>query len=162
RRSLGTRRQSAIMLTRRGWWFFLVTVFVLVLSVWTHTPGISLLTLTLLLWFLAGWLLFQIRTILTHGRLRVEREVADDQGPVQSLWAGRSFRVRARLVNDGPLSLTYVRAQERVPFGVKRLAGAIFSEGPLTAAAPLEVAYQVHCHSPGRVRFEGLTVQIAD
>jgi uncharacterized protein (DUF58 family) len=150
------------MLTRRGWWFFLVVVLVLVLSLWTYTPAVSLLALTLLLWFLASWLLFSVRTILVHGRLGTGRELRDEQGPVQSLWVGRTFAVRVRLINLSLASLPYVRVQERVPFGVKKVRGVTHAEGPMTSAAALEVAYDINCQAPGRVRFEGLSVQLAD
>jgi uncharacterized protein (DUF58 family) len=150
------------MLTRRGWWFFVVVLFVLFLSLWSNTPGVSVLALTLIAWFLAAWLHFQVRTIVVHGRLRTVRQLADDHGPVQSLWAGRTFLVRVRLVNDAPLGLPYVRVQERVPFGVKRVQGPNHAEGPLGGDTPLELQYRVTCLAPGRVRFEGLQVQMAD
>jgi uncharacterized protein (DUF58 family) len=150
------------MLTYRGWWFFVTVVFVLAVSLWTTTSSVSLLCLTLLLWFLGNWLVFQVRTHRIHGRLHTARDLSDDQGPVQSLWVGRTFRVRVRLAADGPAALPFVRIQERVPFGVKRIAGMIHAEGPLSAQTPLEIQYHVHCQAPGRVRFEGLTVQVAD
>ena len=120
------------MLTSRGWWFFLTVLVVLVMSLWTNTTGVSLIALTLQLWFLANWLLFQLRLLAIQGRLRVVRQLADEQGPVQSLWAGRTFHVRVRLCNDGVLGLPYARVQERVPFGVQRIAGAAHVEGPVS------------------------------
>src|SRR5262249_31414537 len=149
------------MLTSRGWWFFLTCLFVLFLALWSNTPGISLLALTLILWFLGTWLHFQVRAILVHGRLRVVRQVADENGAVQSLWTGRKFHVRVRLVNDGLSGLPSARVRERVPFGVKRVRGATHAEGPVGGQF-LEVSYDIVCPSPGQVRFEGLTVQIAD
>ena len=57
--------------------------------------------------------------------------------------------------------MPYVRVQERVPFGVKRVRGATHVEGPV-GGQYLEVSYDIVCPSPGQVRFEGLTVQAAD
>jgi uncharacterized protein (DUF58 family) len=150
------------MLTTRGWWFFLMVLLVLIASLWTNTPGVSVLALTLLLWFLGGWLLFQVRLVASEGRLRVVRQLADEKGPVQNLWAGRTFRVRARLCHDGLLGLAYVRVHERVPFGANRLAGGTDAEGPVGRGRPLEVDYHLHVSTPGQVRFEGLAVQVAD
>jgi uncharacterized protein (DUF58 family) len=150
------------MLTIRGWWFFLTVLLVLIVSVWTNTPGVSVITLTLLLWFLGAWLMFHVRLLALQGRLRVVRQVADEKGSVQSLWVGRNFQVRVRLCSDAVLELPYVRIQERVPFGVKRLAGATHAEGFVSRQQPLEVSYHLHCEAPGQVRFEGLSVQIAD
>src|SRR6516164_299476 len=112
--------EIAIMLTRRGWWFFVILLVVLVFSLWSGTPTVSVACLTLLGWFLCSWLLFQIRTILVQGRMRIVRQLADENGPVQSLWAGRAFQVRVRLVSDAFIGLPYVRVQERLPYGVKR------------------------------------------
>src|SRR5262245_13601772 len=150
------------MLTRRGYWFCLLVLVVLALSLWTSTASVSLLALTLLIWFLASWLLFQIRLIAVSGQLRIVRELADEQGPVQSLWVGRVFRVRVRLCSDSVVGLPFVRVEERVPFGVKRVHGATHAEGPLTRSQPLEIGYHLHAQAPGRVRFDGVRVQIAD
>jgi uncharacterized protein (DUF58 family) len=149
------------MLTRRGWWLLLTVLVVLFAALWTDTPGAAVLALTLLLWFVASWLQFQVRAVLVHGRLRVVRQVADAHGPVQSLWSGRQFRVRVRLVNDSRVGLVFARIDERVPLGVKRLSGTTHAEGRL-GAEPLEVSYAVACPAPGVVRFEGLAVQFAD
>src|SRR5262249_12688064 len=35
-------------------------------------------------------------------------------------------------------------------------------QGPISAAAPLEMRYSVRCPAPGRARFEGLGVRLAD
>ena len=53
------------MLTSRGWWFFLTCLFVLFLALWSNTPGISLLALTLVLWFL-GFVAFHVATAAIH------------------------------------------------------------------------------------------------
>jgi uncharacterized protein (DUF58 family) len=150
------------MLTTRGWWFFLTVLLVLTVSVWREMPGVSLVALTLLVWFLANWLLFQVRLLAIHGRLRIVRQLADEKGAVQTLWVGRTFQVRIRLCNDTLFSIPYLRIQERVPFGVKRLPGATHAEGSLDRHHPLELAYHLHCPAPGQVRFDGLSVQIAD
>ena len=57
---------------------------------------VVLVCLTLLSWFVAVWLAFVVRVRLLTGRLRVEREVLAERGPVEGLWAGHSFTVRAR------------------------------------------------------------------
>jgi uncharacterized protein (DUF58 family) len=150
------------MLTRRAWWFLLVVLIVLVASIWTSTTGASLIALTLLLWLLFECLVFQIQTIQAHGRLHVVREITDEVGPVSSLWVGRTFKVRVRLHCDSRIGLPYVRVDERTPFGVDRVAGSSSAEGGLSASESLEFSYNFQCPAPGKVRFEGLTVRIAD
>jgi uncharacterized protein (DUF58 family) len=150
------------MLTSRGLAFFLAVLLALAISLVTSTPSVALAGLTLLLWFLASWLLFQVRTIQAHGRLYVERRVADKRGPVKSLWVGRTFEVGARLCNKSQAALSFACIDERLPLGVERLDGTTQAEGPLAPAAPLEIGYRIRSHSPGSVRFEGLTVRMAD
>src|SRR4051794_10099783 len=114
---------SFLMLTARGWWFLVVVLGLLLLALWTNTPPVVLVCLSLLVWFLGLWLLFVVRLRLLAPRLRVERELHDERGPVESLWAGRPFRVRTRLCLDGALPSPYLRAAERVPFGLERVTG---------------------------------------
>src|SRR6516165_50992 len=78
------------------------------------TP-LTLLGLTLLLWFGGAWLIFALRIPLAVRRLRFSREVRDERGPVTTLWAGRSYDVRVRLVGRGPLTLPLVFAADRPP-----------------------------------------------
>ncbi|MCI0463771.1 MAG: DUF58 domain-containing protein [Gemmataceae bacterium] len=150
------------MLTARGWWFLVVVLGLLLLALWTNTPPLALVCLTLLSWFLGGWLLFAVRLRLLHGRLRVEREILDERGPVDALWAGRTFRVRTRLCLDGSLPSPYLRAADRIPFGLRCPGGTTERDGTVRAGTPLELTYDLHCRSPGRVRFEGVGVQLAD
>src|SRR5262245_19427300 len=117
------------MLTPRGWWFLLTVLTLLLQTVWTGTAAVVIVCLTLLVWFLSAWLLFAVRLRLLHGRLRVEREVHDERGPVESLWAGRSFLVRVRLCSDAVLPSPYLRAADRVPFSVQRIDGETEIDG---------------------------------
>jgi uncharacterized protein (DUF58 family) len=150
------------MLTPRGWWFLTLVLTLLLLTVWTHTPAVALVCFTLLTWFVGVWLFFVVRVRLLTGRLRMERAVLDEHGPVEGLWAGRSFTVRARLVCDARVSSPYLRAADRVPFSVRRIAGEAERDGTVGRGRPLEVEYHVFCPAPGRVRFEGVEVHLAD
>src|SRR5947209_91483 len=82
------------MLTPRGWSFLLSVLALLAVGVFTRLAGLTVLSLTLLLWFVAEFVLFAVRAHSLHHRLEVRREVRDDRGPVTTLWAGRDFRVR--------------------------------------------------------------------
>jgi uncharacterized protein (DUF58 family) len=150
------------MLTPRGWWFLVVVFFLLGGMVLTGISTLIFLFLTLVLWFAAQWLLFAVRVRLVVRRLGVRREVHDERGPVTTLWAGRAFEVRAVLALEGAAGLPYVWVRDRVPFGVTYTAGETECQGPVTAAGPLEMRYSVRCPAPGRARFEGLGVRLAD
>ncbi len=113
-------------------------------------------------WFLWEWLCFALRVRLLLRNLRIERQVCDDRGPVETLWAGRPFTVTARLWLPGWFGLPYAIVTDRVAFGTQRLAGECQRDGPVTAEQPLTVSYRIRCSAAGKVRFDGLALQLAD
>jgi uncharacterized protein (DUF58 family) len=165
------------MLTSRAWWFLLTVFVVLLGGILFQFVPVTLLGLTLFLWFCWEWLAFAVRSRTVLRRLRVEREVADERGPVATLWAGRTFRVRVRLVGYG---LPFLAVTDLVPFGVEFVDGSPAAEGEVSGArqrprdpgrrpglsdgapAGLELTYRIRCTGAGLARFEGLFVQAAD
>jgi uncharacterized protein (DUF58 family) len=150
------------MLTARGLWFLLFTLVMLGTAIRIQNTTLGVLSLTLLLWFLWEWLLFALRVYGLASRLHVSRQVRDERGPVDSLWAGQAFQVRVQLQLPGPLRLTYVKVADRLPFGVAQVTGTTERDGPVARGEPLELDYRFHCTAPGLVRFEGVSVQLAD
>jgi uncharacterized protein (DUF58 family) len=153
----------ARMLTSRGWWFLVTVLLLLLLGLLVRQATLPVLALTLLLWFLGEWLLFTVRARLVAPHLVVEREVLDERGPVETLWAGRTFDVRVRLRLDHPMTLPHVGVADWLPFGLEHLDGATHTDAALSAEQPLELTYRVRCPAvAGPARFEGLRVQLAD
>jgi len=150
------------MITSRGWWFLLVVMSVLTIGLFDERWTLTLLGFTLLLWFLGEWLLFGLRVRLAVPALRLERQIADDQGPVASLWARHTFQVRLKLVLDHWLGLPYVRVRDRLPYGARRTSGEEEGQAALYPGAPFSLNYAILCPSAGRVRFEGVALQLAD
>src|SRR5438105_2991835 len=91
------------MLTSRGSALILVVIGILAAALLLpplpgsgtegRQSGMALLAMTVGLWMVWEWVLFTIRARVVLRRLEVERIVRDEQGPVESLWAGRSFFV---------------------------------------------------------------------
>ncbi|HYT89250.1 MAG TPA: hypothetical protein VEL76_11140, partial [Gemmataceae bacterium] len=131
------------MLTARGWWFLTTVLGLLATTLWTNTPVVVGVCLALLVWFFAAWSLFAVRLRLLHGRLRVERELLDERGPVASLWAARHFSVRVRLCGDNVLPSPYLRIADRVPFAVVCIAGETERDGNVSRQTPLELTYEI-------------------
>jgi uncharacterized protein (DUF58 family) len=150
------------MITARGFWFMMFSLALVVLGVILPSTTLGVLGLTLGLWFSWEWLLFAVRVHGPVRRLRVARQLRDERGPVESLWAGQSFEVRVQLLLDSSFFLPYVKVTEWLPFGVERVRGTTERDGAVSYEQPLELGYRLHCPSPGRVRFEGLKVQLAD
>src|SRR5262245_11306368 len=111
------------MITSRGWWFLIIALAVLALGVLAPRVPLTLLALTPLLWFIGEWLLFSFRARVVVRALRVERTVRDQRGPVDTLWAGRTFEVAVALHAQGRWGLPYVRAADLIPFGAEFAGG---------------------------------------
>ena len=150
------------MLTSRGWLFTFVVLGFLFMAVMTQQVVLFVLTLSLGLWFAWEWLLFAIRALIIARRVVLKREVCDERGPVESLWAGRTFAVHLELVLDHWLGLAYAAILDRLPFNAALADGDIHVDGVLAEDQPLRLAYRIRCPVVGRIRFEGIKLRMAD
>ncbi|MGE3805597.1 MAG: DUF58 domain-containing protein [Gemmataceae bacterium] len=154
-----------LLLLMTGWSFFdryLLTIAGLRVRGQHTNVSLLLLSLTIGLWFAWEWLLFAIRVRLTLRRLSIDRELRDERGPLDTLWAKQSFRVQVRLKVPGGLALPYVHLEERIPPTAALIDGTPSYQGPLSVGEVIELNYQLKARSAGRVRFEGLQVHLAD
>ncbi len=127
---------------------------------------LTLLGLTLLLWFAAQWLWFVV-CLSSVRRLRVLREVRDDRSPVAVLWAGQSFEAHVWLLHDVKLPTPHITAVDFVPFAVRveglgADATTAIAQGLVSTEEPLEWTYRFRCGSAGVARFEGVRLHLAD
>jgi uncharacterized protein (DUF58 family) len=150
------------MLTSRGWWFVCWSAAALLLGVLFNVVLLVVLGLTLFIWFLCEWLLFSYRVQSIAGRLQIEREVRDEHGPVESMWAGQSLDVRVELRTSSALPVPYAAVGDLVPFDVEFVSGDAEIDGLLAAEAPRIISYRIRCRAAGQVRFEGVSVRLAD
>jgi uncharacterized protein (DUF58 family) len=146
------------MLTARGWWFLLSAVLLVLIGASLALAALLLVGLVLLTWFGFEWLLFTARV---QGGLRVERTISDGRGPVDTLWAGRTFSVRVALHLTGRLRWPFVVADDFPPLGVER-QGDTGAEGEIQVGVPVSWEYRIRCPAAGLARFEGVRVQAAD
>jgi uncharacterized protein (DUF58 family) len=166
------------MFTSRGRWFILGVCVLLAVAVLgsylSDTMGLSefgplaypasvaLIALTLVVWFSWEWFHFAGQRALLVPRLQVVRELSDRRGPVETLWAGRTFHVRVTIqLPPGP-GVSYVVLTDRLPRGGQLAHGSARYEGPLRPGQPAVLSYDVHCPAVGRLRFEGLSLHMAD
>jgi uncharacterized protein (DUF58 family) len=151
------------MLTARGWWFLIIVFILLALGAFDeHSGTLALVALTLLLWFLGEWFLFALRVRLAVPGLVCRRALYDERGSAGTLWAGRAFQVHTELRLAHRLRLPYLCVQERIPSGARHVKGLCERQGALTAGAALALTYHLRCPAAGRLRFEGVGVQLAD
>jgi uncharacterized protein (DUF58 family) len=159
------------MITSRGWWFLILVLCLLTAGVFgdqsfragsTARETVILLMLTLLFWFLAEWLLFALRVNVAVPALRLRRELRDARGPVDTLWAGRSFQVHLELLLPHWSSLPYLKLTDYVPPTIEPGEGETERDGALSVEHGLAIRYTIRCVAAGRVRFEGVGIQLAD
>jgi uncharacterized protein (DUF58 family) len=160
------------MLTSRGSALILVVIAILAAALLLppipgvrtegRQTGMVLLGLTVGMWIIWEWVLFTIRARIVLGRLKVKRDLRDEHGPVASLWAGRSFFVDVDVHLPEGLTLPHLILVDRLPFGVEKVASNERWQGSLDAGQTARWTYRLHCRTPGRVRFEGISVQLTD
>ncbi len=150
------------MLTQRGFWFFIVVLASLSLAVGYGATQLTLVGATLLLWFLAQWFLFQLRVRLALRRLTLERILRTARGEVETVWAGQEVEVAVKLSSHGLLGLPYVVVSERLPALAQFHEGTLRQDGTLSVEQPLALTYTIEGKAAGRLRFEGVKVELAD
>jgi uncharacterized protein (DUF58 family) len=149
-------------MTARAWWFLILLLSILSVGVCNDLRGLTVLGLTLLFWFLWSWFWFAFRTRLLIPDLVVKRQISDDQGRVDNLWTGRSFRVDVEVENKGKWSLPFARLADFVPLNAKEVRGTSERDAALRPGDPVSMRYAVKCAGPGRMRFEGVSLQVVD
>src|SRR5947209_7828729 len=145
------RSWTFFMLTARGWWFLVVVFAVLGLGILLRQNTLTLIGLTLVLWFAWEALSFATRVRLTTGRFTITREMRNERGPVETLWAGQPFEIRVGLRLDGGSSVPHAAVADFVPFGLVYTSGEVEAAGALQAGRPLELRYHVRSPAVGRV-----------
>ena len=150
------------MLTRRGWWLFAIVGLLLLASIVADAGPLLLTSLTLLVWFLAGWIGFAWRTRSFPHRLEIDRELRTPAGPATVLWARRPVTVRVRLHWNGGGRLVFAAVVDRVPILARWLDGDVWAGASLDGWEPIEIEYRVEPRAAGQLRFDGLRVTVAD
>src|ERR1051326_9196393 len=153
------------MLTSRGWWLLLISLFVTAMGVARSAdrgPLLVILGLTTLAWITIEWCRFLIALRGGLPRVRIERELRDDRGPVATLWAGHSFTVTIRVTCDSRLPMPVALMDDRFPFGAELVQGGTNAAGVLRRGQTIEIRYRIRCKAPGPIRFEGVRLRFTD
>lgn len=162
------------MLTGRGFWLLTSVVVLLLVGLGgipegflprvlaTNTPLLSLIGISLLIWFLGSWLAFAIRMRLALDRLVFERRLFDEHGDLEALWARCPATVSVTLSCARAPAFVQFSVTDRVPVLVSRREGDHHAEGPLNNEQNLRFSYRIECPAPGRLRFDGVRVRAID
>ncbi|MCU0703790.1 MAG: DUF58 domain-containing protein [Fimbriiglobus sp.] len=153
------------MLTARGVWLLILVGLAAFWSVWFAFYGAfaAIFSLTVLLWFIGEWAWFIARTTAAAGRVRVERHLVQNDREQPNLWAKVEATIRVRLaLSPGGLSLPFVAAADKLPFGMGVVGGDRRMVGRLAVGEPLDIVYRLYPLAPGLVKFEGVELRFAD
>jgi uncharacterized protein (DUF58 family) len=161
------------MLTSRGSTLLLVVIGILaaalllpptfdLVGLSDRNAGMGLLAMTIGLWLIWEWIGFTIRARIVMRSLRFERIICDDHGPVESLWAGRSFQIEVSAHLPEGVALPFVVLADRLPFGVEKIAGSERWQGALEPGQTVRWSYRIRCQGLGQIRFEGVSLQLSD
>jgi uncharacterized protein (DUF58 family) len=164
------------MLTARGWSVLVISFLLLAVAMldWVILPmvgvtalrypntSLELLALTLTGWFWWEWLAFAYRARVIVRRLKLKRELLDDHGVIDRLWARQGFQVRLVLTLPSGIRLPYIRLTDELPHGTDFVEGEVAFEGAIDLGEAVEWTYKLRCTALGPIRFEGVRVQLAD
>lgn len=160
----------------RAWWFLLVCLLAVGTGITARHPGIVLIGLVPLLWFLGELLFFFIQIRLVVPQIKVERIFSDSSGPVRLLWSDQSYTVtvvaslpESKLGLFGellfPVMIPFVKITDLYPKSLpnQRENNQHRSvEGSLTWGSELTIDYPLQCGRLGVLRFEGVQIELAD
>jgi uncharacterized protein (DUF58 family) len=153
------------LLTARGWWFLsavgLLTL-VGVTAVGSVSAAVPLLGLSLLAWFAVEWVLFEARYRTSADRLVVTRAVQQGGRTVPAVWAGATVTVRVEVTSHGSARWPFAVVEDRLPPGVALPDQVNRQAFDLRPGEPAVVEYTLAADAPGVLRFEGVTVRVAD
>ncbi len=153
------------MFTARGWWLLSISAALAIVgTAASHARGpfLALLGLSATLWVLGlgGWFLLTVRWTLP--RLVIQREIHDDRGPVETVWATRHFTVVVRVISNSRLPTPWLVLDDRFPLGASLESGASHVTVKLRRGQAAEIRYRLRCGEPGELRFEGVRIRAAE
>ncbi len=150
------------MLTSRGRWLLALAALGAGFGLLAESEPVAVVCLAVLLWIGGQWLAFRYRSDVVVRRLRGMRRLSDGRARARTLWVGRTFEVQTHLRLEGFVGIPYVILAERLPQSVEFMVGSAEYHGRLRAGDDVELAYSFRPGSAGILRFEGVTVRLAD
>ena len=142
-------------------WLALPAIAGLYLGILREQTGLALLSLSVLVWLLAEWLLFTWRVWLELPQLKFERSVNGRTEPSGILWAGRSVAVEVRLSSSLVGIGSIVRIRDVVPENME----VVDQENDVTIRSRIHSAvfrYRAKVLGAGQLRLPGFRIVMHD
>lgn len=142
-------------------WLALPAIAGLYLGILRQQTGLSLLSLSVLIWLLAEWLYFTWRVWFELPRLKFERSVNGRSDPSGILWAGRRVSVEVRLTS----SFIGIGANVQIRDVVPENLAVLDQENDVTIRSRVHKAqfhYQGKVLGAGQLRLPGFRIVMTD
>ncbi|MEJ7590847.1 MAG: DUF58 domain-containing protein [Planctomycetaceae bacterium] len=142
-------------------WLALPAIAGLYLGILREQTGLALLSLSVLVWLLAEWLLFTWRVWLELPQLKFERSVNGRTEPSGILWAGRSVAVEVRLSSSLVGIGSIVRIRDILPENME----VMDQENDVTIRSRIHSAvfrYRAKVLGAGQLRLPGFRIVMHD
>lgn len=150
------------MLTSRGFWFLVPTLAILAAAVLLSALPLTLICLTLLLWFLGQWGYFQLMVRTGQRRLVISRSLRTVRGEVRSVWARQKVNLTVTLRSEGFLAFPFIAMIDHLPPLARLRDGTLRTDGAVARDKSLSIEYALECPAPGRLYFPGVRIEISD
>ena len=148
-------------MTALGRWLALPAISGLYLGILRQQTGLSLLSLSVLVWLLVEWIYFTWRVWLELPQLKFERSVNGRTEPSGILWAGRHVSVEVRLTS----SLIGIGANVQIRDVVPENLSVLIQDNDVTIRARIRTAvfqYRGRVLGAGQLRLPGFRIVMTD
>lgn len=142
-------------------WLALPAIAGLFLGILREQTGLALLSLSVIVWLLAEWLLFSWRVWFELPKLKFERSVNGRTEPSGILWAGRNVTIEVRLTASIVGMAANVQIRDVVPENME----VIDQENDVTIRSRIHSAvfrYRAKVLGAGQMRLPGFRIVMTD
>ena len=142
-------------------WLALPAIAGLYLGILREQTGLTLLSLSVLVWLLVEWLLFTWRVWFELRQLKFERSVNGRSEPTGILWAGRNVAVEVRLTSSILGMGSIVRIRDVIPENME----VVDQENDVTIRSRIHSAvfhYRAKVLGAGQLRLPGFRIVMHD
>lgn len=123
---------------------------------------LALMSLSVLVWLLLEWFLFQGRVAVAGSQFSCRRTVNGSDGVQGTLWTARRLRIETTVRLDSLITLPHVICREALPENLHVIDGHAAAIAGIGRVRPLTLAYDAIVPGPGRVEFRGIAVRLSD
>lgn len=149
-------------MTNRGRFLIIAGILGLWAAVLREQTALATLSLAVLVWCFACWVIFQVRLALRWPKYQVTRTIGGRPiEKVSTLWAGRKLDVELEINSSAGSAATIVIARDCMPDNLLLDQGLAMAS-TIDGAGVLRMQYDCHCPAAGKVNFFGVRFQFRD